>query len=65
MDAMTMIAKLVVNSNTSLIVASLDKILLDYFCLMESIKQQIKKIRSKSQLENIGNSEASLDSSYV
>ena len=55
-DATTMIAKLMVNSNTSLIVASLDKIFPDYFCLVESNKQQIKEIRSKSQLENKGNS---------
>ena len=65
-DATTMIAKLMVNSNTSLIVASLDKIFPDYFCLVESNKQQIyKEIRSKSQLENKGNSQASVDSSYV
>ena len=64
-DATTMIAKLMVNSNTSLIVAPFDKIFLDYFCLVESNKQQIKEIRSKSQLENKGNSQASLDSSYV
>ena len=53
----TMIAKLMVNSNPSLIVASLDKILPDnYLCLVESNKQQIKEIRSRSQLENNGNS---------
>ena len=52
-----MIAKLMVNSNPSLIVASLDKILPDnYLCLVESNKQQIKEIRSRSQLENNGNS---------
>ena len=51
-----MIAKLMVNYNPSLIVASLDKILLDtYLCLVESNKQQIKEIRSRSQLENNGN----------
>ena len=54
---MIMIAKLLVNSNLSLTVASLDKILPDnYLCLVESNKQQIKEIRSKSQLENKGNS---------
>ena len=38
----TLIAKLMVNSNPSLIVASLDKILPDnYLCLVESNKQQI------------------------
>ena len=52
-----MIAKLMVNSNPSLIVASLDKILLDnYLCLVESNKQKIKEIRSRSQLENNSNS---------
>ena len=52
-----MIAKLMVNSNISLIVASLDKILPDnYLCLVESNKQQIKEIRNRSQLENNGNS---------
>ena len=52
-----MIAKLMVNSNPSLIVASLDKILPDnYLCLVESNKQQIKEIKSRSQLENNGNS---------
>ena len=55
-DATTMIAKLMVNFNTSLIVASFDKIFPDYFCSVESNKQQIKEIRSKSQLENKGNS---------
>ena len=61
-----MIAKLMVNSNPSIIVASLDKILPDnYLCLMESNKQQIKKVRSKSQLENKSNSYASLSSSYI
>ena len=45
-----MIAKLMVNSNPSLIVASLDKILSDnYLCLVESNKQQIKEIRSRNQ----------------
>ena len=35
-------------SNPSLIVASLDNILPDnYLCLVESIKQQIKEIRSR------------------
>ena len=58
-DAMTMIAKLMVNSSTSLIVASLDKIFLDYFCLVESNKQQIKEIRSRSHLENKGDSSES------
>ena len=54
---MTMIAKLMVNSNPSLIVASLDKILPNnYLRLVESNKQQIKEIRSRSQLENNGNS---------
>ena len=38
-----MIAKLIVNSNTSLIVASLDKIFPDYFCLVESNKQQVRR----------------------
>ena len=39
-----MIAKLMVKSNPSPIVASLDKILPDnYLCLVESNKQQIKK----------------------
>ena len=48
-----MIAKLMVNSNPSLIHASMDKILSDnYFCLVKANKQQIKEIRSKSQLEN-------------
>ena len=52
-----MIAKLMVNSNQSLIVASLDKMLPDnYLCLVKSNKQQIKEIRSRSQLENNGNS---------
>ena len=52
-----MIAKLMVSSNKSLIVASLDKILPDdYLCLVESNKQQIEEIRSNSQLENKGNS---------
>ena len=61
-----MISKLMVNSNPSLIVASLDNILPDdYLCLVESNKQQIKKIRSRSQLENNANSLPSLDSSYV
>ena len=47
----TMIAKLMVNSNPSLIVASWDNILPDnYLCLVESNKQQIKEIRSKRQL---------------
>ena len=51
-----MIAKLMVNSNPSLIVASLDKILPDnYLCLVESNKQQFKEIRSRSQLESNGN----------
>ena len=46
----TMIAKLMVNSNPSLIVASLDNILPDnYLCLVESIQQQIKEIRSRNQ----------------
>ena len=53
----TMIAKLMVDSNPSLITASLDKILPDnYLCLVESNKQQIEEIRSKSQLEHKGNS---------
>ena len=44
----TMIAKLMINFNPSLIVASLDKILPDnYLCLVESNKQQIKEIKSK------------------
>ena len=61
-----MIAKLMVNSNPSLIVASLDNILPDsYLCLVESNKQQIKEIRSRSQLQNNGNSLPRLDSSYV
>ena len=52
-----MIAKLMVNSNPSLIVASLHKILPDnHICLEESNKQQIKEIRSRSRLENNGNS---------
>ena len=52
-----MIAKLMVNSNPSLTVASLDNILPDnYLCLVESNKQQVKEIRSRSQLENNGNS---------
>ena len=56
-DATTMIAKLMVNSNPSLIAASLDKILPNnYLCLVESNKQQIKEITSKSQLENKGDS---------
>ena len=51
-----MIAKLMVNSNPSLIVASLDNILPDnYLCLVECNKQQIKEIRSRNQLENNGN----------
>ena len=53
----TVIAKLMVNSNPSLIVASLDNVLPDnYLYLVESNKQQIKEIRSRSQLENNGNS---------
>ena len=61
-----MIAKLMVNFNPSLIVASLDKILpANYLCLVESNKQQIQEIRNSSQLENNGNSKPSLDSSYV
>ena len=53
----TMIAKLMVNSDPSLIAASLDKILPDnYLCLVESNKQQIKEIRSNGQLENKGSS---------
>ena len=53
----TMMAKLMVNSNLSLIVVSLDKILPDnHLRLVESNKLQIKEIRSKSQLENKGNS---------
>ena len=52
-----MIAKLIVNSDPSLIAASLDKILPDnYLCLVESNKQQIKEIRSNGQLENKGSS---------
>ena len=54
-DVTTMIAKLMANSNTSLIVASLDKIFPDHFCLVESNKQQTKEIRSRSQPENKGN----------
>ena len=38
-DATTMIAKLMVTCNTSLIVASLNKIFPDCLCLMESNKQ--------------------------
>ena len=49
----TMIAKLMVNSNPSLIGASLDDLLPDnYLCLVESNKQQIIEIRSRSQQEN-------------
>ena len=50
--ATTIIAKLMVSFNLSLIVASLIKILPDNcLCLVESDKQRSKEIRSKSQLE--------------
>ena len=50
----TIIAKLRFNSQLSLVVASLDKMLHDnYLCLEESGKQQIKEVRSKIQPENV------------
>ena len=50
-----MIARLWFSSHPSLVVASLDKILHDnYLCLVESNKQQIKEVRSKTPTKNSG-----------
>ena len=49
------IARLMVQFSSSLVVASLDKMIHgNYSCLVESNKQQIKEVRSKN---SIGNSE--------
>ena len=49
----TTIERLMINSQPSLVVASLDKMLHDdYLCLVESSKQQIKEVRSIIQPEN-------------
>ena len=54
------------NSHPSLVVASLDKMLHNhYLCGMECSKQQIKEVRSKTQVENSETKQLLSESGFV